>query len=323
MNGENWKLHQKIHHSSNNRGRDERTFIKTYLKHTIPHQTKFCSKIRSQMRTRQWLWSYLTALYNSRWCKSQWTCTVVENFLYFALLSNLYLVPFQADCAESWEKRTAMEFLEQIRDASPNKSMSLSEILLDGFSELEEDVDNPVEEVDISPEDENVLNSTITISTPSSLLSLSTETNNALRQFFEFVDMSTAAVLKNWELPGTGVNLRLSESPSGDESDLLPRLNNASNACLILTSTLISIVETDYDADISSSSVEIDDMMTFRTVVPGLPTSSISSHSARISPTNSETRSLEICLLSRESFKCRSYSVTTLCWTVRCLLYCR
>ena len=161
-----------------------------------------------------------------------------------------------------------MEFLEQIRDASHNKSMSLSEILLDGFPELEEDVDNPVEEVDISPEEENVLNSTITISTPSSLLSLSPETNNALRQFFEFVDMSTAAVLKNWEGPGTGrsessgeSDLRLSESPSGDESDLLPRLNNASNACLILTSTLISLVETDYDADISSSSVEIDDMM--------------------------------------------------------------
>ena len=99
-----------------------------------------------------------------------------------------------------------MEFLEQIRDASHNRSMSLSEILLDGFPELEEDVDNPVEEVDISPEEENVLNSTITISTPSSLLSLSTETNNALRQFFEFVDMSTAAVLKNWERPGFGVN---------------------------------------------------------------------------------------------------------------------
>ena len=111
-----------------------------------------------------------------------------------------------------------MEFLEQIRDASHNKSMSLSEILLDGFPELEEDVDNPVEEVDISPEEENVLNSTITISTPSSLLSLSTETNNALRQFFEFVDMSTAAVLKNWELPGTGVNPLVVRAISGCRS---------------------------------------------------------------------------------------------------------
>ena len=158
-----------------------------------------------------------------------------------------------------------MEFLEQIRDASHNKSMSLSEILLDGFPELEEDVDNPVEEVDISPEEENVLNSTITISTPSSLLSLSTETNNALRQFLDFVDSSCSEVLgrsrHRSESSGES-DLRLSESPSGDESDLLPRLNNASNACLILTSTLISLVETDYDADISSSSVEIDDMMT-------------------------------------------------------------
>ena len=44
-----------------------------------------------------------------------------------------------------------MEFLEQIRDSSHNRSMSLSEILLDGFPELEDDVDNPVEEIDISP----------------------------------------------------------------------------------------------------------------------------------------------------------------------------
>ena len=154
-----------------------------------------------------------------------------------------------------------MEFLEQIRDASHNKSMSLSEILLDGFPELEEDVDNPVEEVDISPEEENVLNSTITISTPSSLLSLSTETNNALRQFLEFVDSSCSEELgtsRLWSESSGESDLRLSESPSGDESDLLPRLNNASNACLILTSTLISLVEN----DISSSSVEIDDMMT-------------------------------------------------------------
>ena len=154
-----------------------------------------------------------------------------------------------------------MEFLEQIRDASHNKSMSLSEILLDGFPELEEDVDNPVEEVDISPEEENVLNSTITISTPSSLLSLSTETNNALRQFLDFVDSSCSEELgtsRLWSESSGESDLRLSESPSGDESDLLPRLNNASNACLILTSTLISLVEN----DISSSSVEIDDMMT-------------------------------------------------------------
>ena len=133
-----------------------------------------------------------------------------------------------------------MEFLEQIRDASHNKSMSLSEILLDGFPELEEDVDNPVEEVDISPEEENVLNSTITISTPSSLLSLSTETNNALRQFLEFVDSSCSEELgtsRLWSESSGESDLRLSESPGGDESDLLPRLNNASNACLVLTST--------------------------------------------------------------------------------------
>ena len=208
MNGENWKLHQKIHHSSNNRGRDERTFIKTYLKHTIPHQTKFCSKIRSQMRTRQWLWSYLTAWYNSRWCKSQWTCTVVDNFLYFALSSNLYLVPFQTDCAESWEKRTAMEFLEQIRDASHNRSMSLSEILWDGFPELEEDFDNfSVEEEDIFAEDENSLNSTLSL--PSSLLSLSPQTNNTLRHLLKLVDSSCP-----------------------DEWDPLSRLDDASNVCL-------------------------------------------------------------------------------------------
>ena len=159
-----------------------------------------------------------------------------------------------------------MEFLEQIRDASHNKSMSLSEILLDGFPELEEDVDNPVEEVDISPEEENVLNSTITISTPSSLLSLSTETNNALRQFLDFVDSSCSEVLgrsrHRSESSGES-DLRLSESPSGESpGDLLPRLINAGRTCLVLTSTLISLVETDYDADISSSSVEIDDMMT-------------------------------------------------------------
>ena len=133
-----------------------------------------------------------------------------------------------------------MEFLEQIRDASHNKSMSLSEILLEGFPELEEDVDNPVEEVDISPEEENVLNSTITISTPSSLLSLSTETNNALRQFLEFVDSSCSEELgtsRLWSESSGESDLRLSESPGGDESDLLPRLNNASNACLVLTST--------------------------------------------------------------------------------------
>ena len=121
-----------------------------------------------------------------------------------------------------------MEFLEQIRDASHNKSMSLSEILLDGFPELEEDVDNPVEEVDISPEDENVLNSTITISTPSSLLSLSTETNNALRQFLEFVDSSCSEELgtsrHRSESPAVGVAKWGRERPSAKTEQRQQRL---------------------------------------------------------------------------------------------------
>ena len=82
-----------------------------------------------------------------------------------------------------------MEFLEEIRDASHNQSMSLSETLLEGFPELEEDFDNfSVEEEDIFAEDENSLNSTLSL--PSSLLSLSPQTNNALRHLLELVDSS-------------------------------------------------------------------------------------------------------------------------------------
>ena len=82
-----------------------------------------------------------------------------------------------------------MEFLEQIRDASHNQSMSLSETLLEGFPELEEDFDNfSVEEEDIFAEDENSLNSTLSL--PSSLLSLSPQTNNTLRHLLELVDSS-------------------------------------------------------------------------------------------------------------------------------------
>lgn len=155
---------------------------------------------------------------------------------------------------------SAMEFLEQIRDASHNKSMSLTEILLEGFPELEEDFANfPVEE-DIFAEDGNFSNSTLSLS--SSLLSLSPETNNALRHFLELVDSSCPEELGmswQWSEPSGESDLQLPGPPGRDESDLLPGLNNARNACVVLTSTLISLVETEYDADISSSSVEIDD----------------------------------------------------------------
>ena len=137
-----------------------------------------------------------------------------------------------------------MEFLEQIRDASHNRSMSLSEILWDGFPELEEDFDDfPVEEADVFAEIDDFLNSSF--SSLSSLLSLSPETNNELRQLLEFVDSSSEelGMSRHWSESSGESDLRLSEPPGGESpGDLLPRLINAGRTCLVLTSTLISSI---------------------------------------------------------------------------------